>query len=132
MSYYYTAITNGSFDAIETKVVALLKDQGFGVITQIDMQQTLKKKLNVNFKKYKILGACNPLFAYKALQAEDKIGTLLPCNIIIQEVSTTQIEVSAINPLVSMQAVKNNALNSIALEVSAKLEKVIKIISNEK
>ena len=132
MDYYFTTTTKGHFDAIETKVVALLKDEGFGVLTQIDIQQTLKNKLNVDFKKYKILGACNPSFAYKALQAEDKIGMLLPCNVIIQEVTANQIEVSAINPLVSMQAVNNDALSSVAHEVSEKLENVIKNINNEK
>ncbi len=132
MSYYYTTITNRSFEDTEAKVIKLLKNEAFGVLSQIDIQQTLKMKLNVDFKKYKILGACNPAFAYKALQAEDKIGTMLPCNIIIQELSPNTVEVSAINPLVSMQAVKNESLKSIALEVSAKLERVIKNITNEK
>jgi len=97
------------------------------VLTQIDIQQTLKQKLNVDFKRYKILGACNPPFAYKALQAENKIGTMLPCNVIIQELSPNHIEVSAINPLVSMQALNNEALELIAQEVSDKLENVIKL-----
>lgn len=132
MNYYYNTIVNGSFKDIEDKVVELLKKEGFGVLTQIDMQQTLKEKLNVDFKKYKILGACNPPFAYKALQAEDKIGTMLPCNIIIQEISPNTIEVSAINPMVSMQAVSNAALNGIAQEVSSKLKNVINNINNEK
>ena len=96
------------------------------------MQQTLKNKLNVNFRKYKILGACNPPFAYKALQAEDKIGTMLPCNLIIQEILPNKIEVSAINPLVSMQAVSNEALNTVAQAVSSKLENVINNLNNEK
>lgn len=94
------------------------------------MQQTLKKKLNVNFKKYKILGACNPSFAYKALQAEDKIGVMLPCNIIIQELSPNNIEVSAINPLLSMKSVNNETLNIVAQEVSFKLENVINSIES--
>jgi len=132
MSYYYTKIIEGSFIDIETKVIELLNNEGFGILTQIDMQQTLKKKLNIDFKKYKVLGACNPQFAYKALLAENKIGTMLPCNIIIQEHSPNQIEVSAINPLVSMSSVNNNDLSSLAKEVSAKLENVINNIDNER
>ena len=131
MNYYFTTLVNGKFDAIEAKILTLLKDEGFGLITQIDMQQTLKNKLDVDFKKYKILGACNPSFAYKALQAENKIGTMLPCNLIIQEISPDTIEVSAINPMVSMQAVKNEQLKSIAITVSEKLENIINNIKNE-
>ncbi|TJY35770.1 DUF302 domain-containing protein [Pontimicrobium aquaticum] len=126
MKYYFTTTINGSFNDAEEKVRALLKKENFGVLTEIDIQQTLKKKLDVDFKKYKILGACNPPFAYKALQAEDKIGTMLPCNVIIQELSPNHIEISAINPLVSMQAVNNEALKDVAKEVSDKLENVIK------
>ena len=125
MNYYYNTIVNGSFESIEAKVIELLKNEGFGVLTQIDMQQTLKKKLDVDFKKYKILGACNPPFAYKALQVEDKIGTMLPCNIIIQELSPDNIEVSAVNPLITMQTVSNETLKIIAYEVSVKLENII-------
>ncbi|MCK0178381.1 DUF302 domain-containing protein [Flavobacteriaceae bacterium S0862] len=125
MNYYYNTIVNGSFESIEAKVIELLKNEGFGVLTQIDMQQTLKKKLDVDFKKYKILGACNPPFAYKALQVEDKIGTMLPCNIIIQELSPNNIEVSAVNPLITMQTVSNETLKVIAHEVSVKLENII-------
>ena len=131
MNYYFTTLVNGKFDAIEAKILTLLKDEGFGLITQIDMQQTLKNKLEVDFKKYKILGACNPMFAYKALQVENKIGTMLPCNLIIQEISPDTIEVSAINPMVSMQAVKNDELKSIAGTVSEKLENIINNIKNE-
>ena len=131
MNYYFTTLVDGNFDAIEAKILTLLKDEGFGLITQIDMQQTLKNKLDVDFKKYKILGACNPMFAFKALQVENKIGTMLPCNIIIQEIAPDTIEVSAINPMVSMQAVKNDRLKDIAENVSEKLENVIKNIKNE-
>ena len=131
MNYYFTTLVNGKFDAIEAKILTLLKDEGFGLITQIDMQQTLKNKLDVDFKKYKILGACNPMFAYKALQVENKIGTMLPCNLIIQEISPDTIEVSAINPMVSMQAVKNDELKSIAGSVSEKLENILNNIKNE-
>ena len=132
MNYYYTVIVDGNFNAIEAKVISLLKEIGFGVLTNINIQETLKKKLDVNFRKYKILGACNPGFAYKALQVEDKIGTMLPCNIIIQELDANRIEVSAINPLVSMQAVNNKQLKGVAKEVSEKLKKVIKNIDSDK
>jgi len=132
MNYYFTTITKGSFETIEEKVIALLKDEGFGILTEINMQQTLKNKLNIDFKKYKILGACNPPFAYKALQVENKIGTMLPCNIIVQENALNTIEVSAINPMVSMQAVKNEQLSEVAKVVSTKLKNVIKNINNEK
>ncbi len=132
MNYYFTNTATGSFQTIEAKVIALLKDEGFGILTQIDIQQTLKDKLNVDFKKYKILGACNPSFAYKALLVENKIGTMLPCNVIVQETSLNTIEVSAINPMISMQAVKNEQLNEVAKVVSSKLENVIKNINNEK
>lgn len=94
-------------------------------MTEIDVKATLKKKLDVEFRKYRILGACNPLFAYKALQTEDKIGTMLPCNVIVQEISDGQVEVTAIDPLASMQAVENPALKKIATEISNKLKTVI-------
>ncbi|WP_347173820.1 DUF302 domain-containing protein [Polaribacter uvawellassae] len=125
MSYYYNTTVTGDFDAIIKKVTELLKEQEFGILTEIDIQQTLHKKLNVDFRKYKILGACNPPFAYKALLAEDKIGTMLPCNIIVQEIAENTIEVAAINPMVSMQAVHNSQLEGVANKVSNKLEKVI-------
>ncbi len=132
MNYYFTTKTKGSFESIEIKVTDLLKKEGFGVITQIDLKQTLKDKLQVEFKKYKILGACNPSFAHKALQVENKIGTMLPCNVILQEIAPNTIEVSAINPLVSMQAVKNDQLKDIAVIVASKLENVINNINIEK
>ncbi|MFD2915749.1 DUF302 domain-containing protein [Psychroserpens luteus] len=132
MSYYFTTTVNGRFEAIEKRVVELLKNEGFGVLTKIDIQQTLSDKLQVDFKKYTILGACNPPFAYKVLLAEDKIGTMLPCNVIIQEHSPNVIEVSAINPMVSMQAVDSKTLGEVAQEVSLKLENVINKIENEK
>ena len=132
MKYYFTKTITGRFEAIETEVIRLLKKEGFGVLTRIDMQDTLKEKLNVDFRNYMILGACNPPFAYKALQAEDKIGTMLPCNIIMQEHAPNTIEVSAINPMVSMKAVDNMTLKTVALEVSHQLENVINSIENEK
>ena len=132
MDYYFTTKYSGNFEDAVTKVKALLKNEGFGVLTEIDIQKTLKDKLNVDFKKYLILGACNPPFAHKALQAEDKIGTMLPCNIIVEELSPNSIEVSSINPMTSMQSVKNDALMDIAKEVSNRLETVINNLKNEK
>lgn len=125
MSYHYSKVTDQSFDeAIET-VTALLKEQGFGVLTEIDVKETLKKKLDVDFKKYRILGACNPGFAHKALQAEDKIGVMLPCNVIVEEHEDGRVEVSAVDPVASMQAVSNDSLKPIAEEVRNNLKKVI-------
>jgi uncharacterized protein (DUF302 family) len=109
-----------------------LQNEGFGILTQIDIKKTLKNKLDVDFKKYTILGACNPPFAYQALQVEDKIGTMLPCNIIVQELEKNKIEVAAINPMISMKAVKNAQLENIASQVSGKLKNVIINIENEK
>ena len=132
MHYYFTTKYSGTFEDAVTKVKALLKNEGFGVLTEIDIQKTLKDKLNVDFKKYLILGACNPPFAHKALQAEDKIGTMLPCNIIVQQHGPNTIEVSSINPMTSMQSVKNDTLMDIAKEVSNRLETVINNLKNEK
>jgi len=128
MKYYFSKTVNLSFDDAIEKVMAELKKEGFGVLTDIDVKQTLKKKLNVDFKKYRILGACNPPFAYKALQVEDKIGTMLPCNVIVQEIDEGQVEVAAIDPVASMQAVANPALKDVAEKVQEKLKKVIENI----
>lgn len=125
MSYYFSKIVNASFDETVAKVTVELKEEGFGILTEIDVKETLKKKLNVDFRRYKILGACNPPSAYKALTADDKIGTMLPCNVIVQEVSDGLVEVTAIDPLASMQAVENPALKKIASEISNKLKTVI-------
>jgi uncharacterized protein (DUF302 family) len=102
-----------------------LKKEGFGILTDMDVQGTLKKKLNVDFRKYRILGACNPPFAYQALQAEDKIGTMLPCNVIVQELADSGVEVAAIDPVASMMAIENPELRGIAEKVRAKLKRVI-------
>lgn len=128
MSYYFNKMVKGTFEDVIDKVTQELKAEGFGVLTEIDVTATLKKKLNVDFKKYRILGACNPPYAYKALQAEDKIGTMLPCNVIVQEVEAGIIEVAAVNPMASMQAVENTELEKIANEIRSKLEKVIENI----
>lgn len=125
MSYYFSKIINEDFDTAVEKVTAKLKEEGFGVLTEIDVKETLKKKLDVDFKKYKILGACNPPFAYKALQSEDKIGIMLPCNVVVEENSDGKVEVSAVDPVASMQAVQNESLGSVAIEVRDKLKKVI-------
>ncbi|MCJ7646500.1 DUF302 domain-containing protein [bacterium] len=125
MSYYFTKILNVSFDEAIARVTEELKKEGFGVLTDIDVKETLKKKLNVDFKKYRILGACNPPFAYKALQAEDKIGLMLPCNVVVQEISNRRIEVAAIDPVASMQAIENPGLRDVAEQVRAKLKRVI-------
>ena len=128
MKYYFSKTVTLSFDDAIEKVMAELKKEGFGVLTDIDVRQTLKKKLDVDFKKYRILGACNPPFAYKALQVEDKIGTMLPCNVIVQEIVEGQVEVAAIDPVASMQAVANPALKDVAEQVQGKLKKVIESI----
>ncbi len=126
MDYYYSTILNNiTFDKAIEKVTAELQKEGFGVLTEIDIKATLKKKLDVDFYNYRILGACNAPFAYKALKAEDKIGTMLPCNVIVQEKEPGIIEVSAINPIISMQAVVNESLAPIALEIGDKLKRVL-------
>lgn len=125
MSYHFSKFVNMTFDEAITKVTEELKKEGFGVLTEIDVTGTLKKKLDVDFKKYRILGACNPHYAYQAMQVEDKIGTMLPCNIIVQEQQNGKIEVSAIDPLESMMAIKNANLRDIAVQVQGKLKKVI-------
>lgn len=128
MNYCVSTTFNGSFEDAITKVTEELKKEGFGVLTEIDVKETLKKKLDVDFKKYKILGACNPGFAHKALLAEDKIGTMLPCNVIVEENEDGSVEVSAVNPIASMQAIKNENLGNIAEEVKSRLEKVIQAV----
>ena len=124
MDYHFSRIVQVTFADAIRKVTDELKKEGFGVITEIDVRETLKKKLNVEFRRYKILGACNPQFAYDALQAEDKIGTMLPCNIVVQEIAGG-IEVSAVDPVASMQSIQNPILASIAEKVRAKLRTVI-------
>jgi uncharacterized protein (DUF302 family) len=130
MSYYFNKIlANKSFEEAIEQVTAELKKEGFGVLTEIDVKETLKKKIDVDFRRYKILGACNPHFAYKALTSENKIGVFLPCNIIVQENDNGEIEVSAVDPIASMSAVKNEELGALSAEVQQKL---IQVISNLK
>ncbi|MGB6288829.1 MAG: DUF302 domain-containing protein [Desulfobulbales bacterium] len=114
-----------AFDEAIDKVTEELKKEGFGVLTEIDVKKALKKKLDVDFRKYRILGACNPQYAYKALQAEDKIGTMLPCNVIVQETEDGKVEIAAIDPVASMQSVQNESLGEIATIIRAKLKQVI-------
>lgn len=126
MSYYFNKVLeNTSFEEAVEKVTIELKKEGFGVLTEIDVQDTLKKRIDVDFKKYKILGACNPHFAYKALSAEDKIGVFLPCNVIVEENVNSEIEVSVVDPVASMIAVNNKTLDSFAEEIQQKLIRVI-------
>lgn len=125
MNYYFNKTINGTFEDVIDKVTQGLKEEGFGILTEIDVKETLKNKLDINFKKYRILGACNPPYAHKALQAEDKIGTMLPCNVIVQEIEAGTIEVAAVNQMASMQAVENEKLNEVANEITAMLENVI-------
>lgn len=129
MKYYIsTTLKNTSFkDAID-KTTAALKEEGFGVLSEIDIKATLKKKLDADFYNYTILGACNPQMAHQALQAENKIGTMLPCNVIVQEREPGVVEVSAVDPAASMMAVENDSLGEIAKDVRDKLTKVIKSI----
>ncbi len=125
MSYYFSKSVALPFDDAITKVKEELKKEGFGVLTEIDIKETLKKKLDVDFRRYAILGACNPGFAYEALQSEDKIGTMLPCNVIVQEHPDGRVEVAAVDPMASMQAVENTELGHVAQTVQAKLKSVI-------
>ena len=125
MNYYFSKTLDKDFDTVIGDVTEALKQEGFGILTEIDVAATLKKKIDVDFRKYRILGACNPPYAYKALTAEDKIGTMLPCNIIVQQLENGQVEVAAIDPMASMVSVNNPALGEIATEIQAKLKKVI-------
>ena len=130
MAYYFSAnLHDIAFDTAIEKVTDALKQEGFGVLTDIDMKATMKKKLDVDFRPYRILGACNPPFAYKALEAEDKIGTMLPCSVIVRQKDDQLIEVAAIDPVASMQAVENNSLGPVALEIRERLKRVINSLS---
>jgi uncharacterized protein (DUF302 family) len=125
MNYYFNRKIEGDFDDVEKRTREALKQEGFGVLTEIDVKDTLKKKLDVDFRRYKILGACNPPFAYKALLEEDKIGTMLPCNVILQETGAGEVEIAAIDPIASMQAVQNPNLGDVAIQVREKLRRVV-------
>jgi uncharacterized protein (DUF302 family) len=125
MAYYISKTVNASFDEAIARVTEELKKEGFGILTEIDVKATMKKRLNVDFHNYRILGACNPPFAHRALQLENKIGTMLPCNVIVQELAENKVEVAAVDPIASMQAVENPDLSEVARKVRKKLRTVI-------
>jgi uncharacterized protein (DUF302 family) len=124
-AYYFSATLPGGFDDAVRRTTEALKREGFGIITEIDVKETLHKKLGVDFRNYKILGACNPALAYDALQAEDKVGTMLPCNVVVQETGDGKVEVAAIDPVASMVAIDNPGLKQLAQTVRDKLKTVI-------
>ena len=125
MNYYHTREVSNTFETALTKVKQALADRGFGVITEIDLKEKFREKLNVDFREYRILGACNPKMAHQAIEQEDRIGVLLPCNVLVQERTNGKVEVSAVNPMETMSAVQNQNLEAIAGEVSLKLEEAI-------
>jgi uncharacterized protein (DUF302 family) len=126
MSYYFSKkLPAATFEQAVERITLALKNEGFGILTEIDVKETLKKKIDVDFRKYRILGACNPHYAYKALTHEDKIGVFLPCSVIVQEHETGEVEVAAVDPIASMMAVENEALGPMAMEVQAKLKRAV-------
>jgi uncharacterized protein (DUF302 family) len=125
MTYYFSKKVSFGFDEAVSKITQALKKEGFGILTEIDVKSTLKKKLDIDFRNYRILGACNPPFAYKALQAEDKVGTMLPCNVIVQEMSNGDVEIAAIDPIASMKAIDNPELREIAETIAQKLKFIV-------
>jgi uncharacterized protein (DUF302 family) len=128
MDYYFTKILDMPFDAAVARTVESLKSEGFGVISEINMHDKFREKLGIDFKKYRILGACNPGYAYKAVSLEEKIGTMLPCNVIVIDQGNGRTEVSAVNPIASMMSVSNPGLGEIATEVTEKLRKIIDVL----
>jgi len=125
MDYYFSTIIKGNFEIVIEQTTEALKTEGFGIITTINIQSALKEKLGVDFKKYTVLGACNPAFAYKALQSEEKIGTMLPCNVLVIDKGNGTTEVAAVNPLVSMMDIQNPDLEPLAVEITEKLKRMI-------
>ena len=125
MNYYINKIVNGPFDKTVAKLVEALKNEGFGVLTDIDVKSVMKQKLDLEFRNYRILGACNPPLAHQALATEDKIGLMLPCNVIAQDLSDGRVEVAAINPLLAMEKIGNAELTAVAEEVAARLRRVV-------
>jgi uncharacterized protein (DUF302 family) len=128
MSYYFGKTVQGSFDEVVSKTIAALKTEGFGIISDLDIEKTLHEKIGVAFRRYRILGACNPKLAYEALQLEDKIGTMLPCNVVVQQRPGQDVEVAAIDPFASMQGVDNDDLKTAARQVGVKLQRVVEAI----
>ncbi len=131
MDYHYSVTLSAGFDETIERVTEELQKQGFGVLTEIDVKATLKKKLDVDFRDYRILGACNPSFAYEALRNEDHIGVMLPCNVVVQKRDGDQVEVSAVDPVMSMSAVENSKLGEIAEQVRSNLRRVIDSLAAE-
>ncbi|NOT39523.1 MAG: DUF302 domain-containing protein [Alphaproteobacteria bacterium] len=125
MSYYFGKTLPITFEEALTRTIDSLKEEGFGVLTEIDVRETLKKKIGVDFPNYRILGACNPGLAYEALSLENKVGTMLPCNVVVRDAGNGQTEVAAIDPVASMQAIDNPALKRAAEQVRAKLQRVV-------
>ena len=125
MSYYFSRTLNDSFENSIERITHALQERKFGILTEIDVKETLKKKLDIDFRKYRILGACNPPFAHKALQTEDKVGTMLPCNVIVQETTDGKTEIAAIDPVESMMAIDNPELKKIAKEIQIMLKECI-------
>lgn len=128
VSYYFSKTLPVSFDEAVQRSIEGLKHEGFGIITEIDVKETFKKKINVDFRSYRILGACNPTLAHEALQLEDKVGTMLPCNVVVQDVGGGKTEVAALDPVASMQAIENPDLKHAAEQVQAKLKKFIEAL----
>lgn len=125
MKYFHNRVYNDNFENTEAKITEALKERGFGIITSVDVTNTFKEKLNKDFRKYKILGACNPENAYKAINAEDKIGLMLPCNVVVQEKENNQTEIAAVDPVASMQAVDNDAITPVAEKIRDSLKEAI-------
>ena len=125
MAYYFSTMLTASFADAVARTVDALRAEGFGVITEVDVQKTLQEKIGVTFRKYRILGACNPKLAHEALELEDKIGTMLPCNVVVQELADGTVEVAAIDPVASMQAIDNPRLKQAAAQVAEKLKRVV-------
>ena len=128
MNYHMTKTVSLPFDTAIEKVTEALKAEGFGILTDIDIKATLHKKLDVDFRPYRILGACNPPLAHEALQTEDKVGVLLPCNVVVQEVKPGEVEVSAMDPVGAMEAIGNDKLTALAKRVKDKLNKVLEAV----
>ena len=128
MSYYFSKVLNAGFDEVVQRTTDSLKREGFGIITEIDVRDTFKKKLNIDFRRYRILGACNPTLAHEALQLENKVGTMLPCNVVVQDAGDGRTEVAAIDPVASMQAIDNPRLKIAAESVRAKLKAAIEAL----
>ena len=128
MTYYFAKTIRSTFEEAVQQVTERLREEGFGIITQMDVKQTLKTKIGVDFRDYRILGACNPQLAYEALQIEDKVGTMLPCNVIVQDLGGGQTEIAAIDPVASMAAIDNPQLKQAAEQVRQKLRRVIEAL----